>query len=353
MTAASGRVCLVSYQALVLAVAVAVAAILLACVPFALAYSETGATGDCTECHDGDYQRGPHGGYVTTSSKCDSCHSVHNAPSDSVLLLPGPTIKSTCETCHDGTGGKGVYGALAARGVPVAATHRIDVTRTVPGGDASTGGAATKTFTGVGSNLTCDDCHSPHAASVVESFTGDRRRITTDTTFFSNRLLKQRPTSAPTTVTRYGADWCGGCHLGRVSESSTVHNHPVDSTYMGVGSPFYYQRVAVLTTETSLLTTLGPLGGANRGYLMPRPRTIEQTGHAPICQQCHEDKRSVEVSPTPPYVAYFSITSADGSSSTDNPRFQVFPHEGENAAFQVETGEDLCLNCHPPGQSWP
>ena len=31
----------------------------------------------------------------------------------------------------------------------------------------------------------------------------------------------------------------------------------------------------------------------NRGFLMPYPRTAQQDGHAPICQQCHEDSREV------------------------------------------------------------
>jgi len=47
----------------------------------------------------------------------------------------------------------------------------------------------------------------------------------------------------------------------------------------------------------------------------------------------------------------FKITDVDGLPSdpvvnSDNPRFQVFPHESENDAFLIETDNDLCLNCH-------
>lgn len=318
----------------------------------ALAYNETGtvdpAITDCNACHAGDYQKGPHGGYVTTTSKCDSCHSVHDAPVDSVKLLPGSTVRATCEACHDGTGGRGVYGVLVARGVAVSARHGIDTTNLVPGGDAATGGSATKVFTGEGGNLSCDDCHSPHDAKTVLAFTGDRARTSTDTTGFTgNRLLRRLPTSASRPTTYYGSDWCGGCHSGRLSAVPGVHNHPVDSA-SSTANFFYYERVAVVTTETSILTTYGPMGRTNRGYVMPYPRTTEQTGHAPICQQCHEDKRSVGTSGA---VQYFVVTSADGANSSDNPRFQVFPHESDNAAMLLQTGEDLCLNCHNAGGS--
>src|SRR5574340_1104758 len=71
---------------------------------------------------------GPHGGYITTTTKCAACHSVHTA--GTALLLPAATLKDTCETCHDGTGGSGVYGELASKvpAVVVASAHRIDFT---------------------------------------------------------------------------------------------------------------------------------------------------------------------------------------------------------------------------------
>ncbi len=33
----------------------------------------------------------------------------------------------------------------------------------------------------------------------------------------------------------------------------------------------------------------------------------------------------------------------------ENPRFQDFPHETVNEHMLIETGDDLCLNCHPGG----
>ena len=344
----------------------------------ACAYDETGTGRACVECHgsdtpDGSESSGPHGGYTATSKKCATCHSAHKAPADGIVLLPAATVLATCQTCHDGTSGQGVYGVIKARtGVDPAdpaeagAAHRMLDTETdpitaIPGGDSTGGGSRPATFSGIAGGLTCSDCHSPHGSNVVDPFTGDRARSTTDTAgldsasgFRSTRLLRQRPTSMDPEwppVTTYGSDWCGACHAGRLSghaAGTQVRNHPVDST-----GTFYYDRVRIDDTTT------GPLGRSNAGYVMPGKQA--NGGYGPICQQCHEDARSVGDD----LVSYkgkiapgeeFNITDIDGlptddpigvKASSDNPRFQVFPHESDNDAFLVETGNDLCTNCHP------
>lgn len=304
-----------------------------------------------------DRVSGPHGGYITSTSKCMACHGLHNASPDNALLLPAATVKATCEVCHDGTGGQGVYGTVKARtGLNPASQHRIDVTASVPGGDASTGGTVTRTFTGAYKYLSCDDCHSPHGAGVVNAFAGDRARSATDgvvaNTVTSTRILKKLPTTATTAVTEYGSDWCGGCHKGRLSGSGMPNNHPVESSLRlpTAGSMFYYNNVSRVTGTRVSTTQLGTMGHTNNGYVMPDPRTTDQTGHTPICQQCHEDARHVgDVASYPRQIdttEVFNITQVDGLATTDSPRFQNFPHESPNLKFLVETNDDLCLNCH-------
>jgi len=107
-----------------------------------------------------------------------------------------------------------------------------------------------------------------------------------------------------------------------------------------------------LPTSTTVLSSLVGTAGVryNRGFLMPYPRTPLQAGHAPICQQCHEDARDAgelvgdgstgDATPT-------VITAPDGLTATNNPRFQTFPHESVNANMLIEEYDDLCLNCHP------
>lgn len=324
----------------------------------ACAYDETGTSADpsdCIGCH-GEYpsvdatdtaRQGPHGGYSTTSNACAACHSVHSAAADGRVLLPGETLTETCELCHDGTGGRGVYGAIEARGLTVGAAHRTDTTASVPGADASTGTTATLVFSGVNSTLSCGDCHSPHGTKLVDAFTADRRRIETDTVgFFSSELLRQRPFGGTTAVSKYGSDWCASCHAGRITGEHETINHPVDST--STAGAFTYENVQVVDGVGTTQTVAGALGGSNFGYVMPYPRTAGQGTHAPICQQCHEDARSVGDTVAGGIVAgeVFSVTSADGSNAADTPRFQVFPHESVNEGLLLENGNDLCTNCH-------
>ena len=347
----------------------------------ALAYDETTSTipsamnaANCGGCHDpwsdaaigtGVNKRiGVHGGYTVTTSKCEECHSVHAAPAAGVLLLPAATIKATCFTCHDGTAGRGVYGAIAARGMSVGSSHSVETTNVVPGGNATTGGSAAVTFAGPGGTLTCTSCHAPHGSNMVTAFPGERQRSATWGILSlqtSSRLLKQRPGNATTATAVYGSDWCLGCHKGRDSGLSTVHNHPVESatTYANAATRFNYGNVARLSAGAGASTTpTGALAQSNGGYLMPFPRTAQQTGHLPICQQCHEDTRAVgTLSSTGASgtVTPFIQSGVDGAQVGDNPRFQNFPHETTGYRMLVEAGttsytDDLCLNCHPSAQ---
>lgn len=359
-------------------------------------------TGDCVSCHaiypvnstwytsnPNDWFSGPHGGYSSTSTKCRTCHSVHKSPSTSIVLLPADTIVKTCETCHDGTGGYGVYGAVKARtgvdpkvDVDVSGSHRIGVTSVTPGGSPMTGGSADRVFLGPGARLTCSDCHSVHGSDVVNPFVGDRRRVRAPSpSINSSKLLRRTPGSTAVAVDDYGSDWCLGCHEGRVSDG-TLHNHPVESAGSDSHDPadplWLYGNLPILSSDAAVATTvLSGLGGIvktdspfylhapsppyaseNRGYLMPYPRTADQSGHAPICQQCHEDSRSVgalvQLNPGvyggDPADASIAINSADGLVGSDNPLFQNFPHETVNARMLVEPSDDLCLNCHPMSQ---
>jgi predicted CXXCH cytochrome family protein len=324
-----------------------------------------GTDEDCRVCH-GDLfgagaspisSKGPHGVYTAGSDRCAACHTVHVA--SGAKLLPAATITATCYTCHDGTGGHGVYGAIAARGLSAASAHRIDTTNTVPGGNATTGGSSTMSFKGPGSTLGCDDCHSPHDSATVAAFTSDRMRTDYDNITarpanytMTNKLLRKNPGGSVATATVYGSDWCLACHSGRVA-AGPLHNHPADSAAT-TATPFYFQNVARLTSDaTTGVTVMGSMGRTNRGFLMPYPRTAQQGAHKPICQQCHSDSRNVGALVDPGATAkatVWSVTATDGLAATDVPRFQTFPHETINDNLLVESNDDLCLNCHPVGQ---
>ncbi len=351
-------------------VVVAIVAALLVFPAFAFGWAEGDITwegdwADCPSCHSDDFpfetRSGPHQGFSATSSKCMICHKVHDAPAEGVRLLRRATVRDNCMVCHDGTGGWGVYGAIAARGMEVGGGHRIDTTNVIPGGDSATGGDRVQEFGGVDDSLSCNDCHNPHGANVVEPFSGERIRFhASDLNWLpewsSSKLLRTQPTGGDRTVDVYGSDWCIACHQGRHSGGDTV-NHPVDSLDTHA-EPFHYDNVAILTSETSLETTYGSLGligtlpsmtWHNRGYVMPYPRTPEQAGHAPICQQCHEDSRLIgELGDVAPARVYrYGDGRTDGDAGTDNPLFQNFPHETQNRRMLVRGADGLCMNCHP------
>ncbi len=352
---------------------IAIALVCAALVPAAaFGWAEGGVTWegdglDCPACHSEEFpfatREGPHMGYTTTTRKCVICHTVHDAPADGMLLLRKATIRDNCMVCHDGSGGYGVYGTLAARGVTVGSSHSIDTTSVIPGGDDTTGGDRIQAFAGEGNFLTCNDCHSVHGASVVATFSGERVRFhQTDITgwldyWSTSKLLKQRPTGTTTSTPVYGSDWCIGCHRGRQSGLPSVMNHPVDSAATNA-TPFYYDNVAIVESDTALTTVVGRLGmlGApptmewhNRGYVMPSPRTAEQSGHAPICQQCHEDSRVIGEpgAVEPAHIYRYGDGRTTDDAGTDNPLFQTFPHETQNEYMLAETQDNLCTNCHP------
>ena len=309
-------------------------------------------------------RKGPHGGYTTGTSKCELCHVVHGGAAGSFLVLRAETVKDLCYTCHDGTGGSGVYGVIQARtGSAPGAQHRIEATSgldgiTVPGGNESTGGTSTVVFSGVGGSMTCTDCHSPHNSDCVAPFIGDRMRTEDDTTSASiatNHLLKQKPgpsADATVAVMEYGSDWCEACHRGRHSGSATSINHSVADSSTARG--WNYRTVDKAAGFNSSAVATGGLGGDNFGYVSdPDWRTTSGNQPYPICQQCHEDTRNLGdatpsqiTSPATPAEG-FQVTTPDGLSASDNPRFQNFPHETENPGLLVERQDDLCMNCHP------
>lgn len=336
-------------------------------------------------------RKGPHGGYTAGTQKCAVCHTTHGSSltseknlndsgipagtwTSTEVLRFEETIAATCFTCHDGTGGGGVYGVIRQRtgfdpaetsATAVAGTaggtHRVGWTNSndkvvIPGGNAD-GSPLETTFTGKGGSMTCTDCHSPHNSNTVAPFAADRVRSTEDTTsaYLTNRLLKRRPTKGTVSVTSYGSEWCQSCHKGHSASNSWDSNtHPVAG---GPGNPWNYGNVSKLMDYNNTDDfENGPLGGDNFGYVLLEDENLADGSFkvsqpAPICQQCHEDVRDIGgdtigfgssnvVTPGQAFLA-----PVDGNA-LGNPRFQTFPHESELDGLVIESGTDLCINCH-------
>ncbi len=261
----------------------------------------------------------PHGGYASTTDKCSDCHTLHDAPGGYKLLL-GATFLATCEVCH-GAGGQALFKPYTTIGVTTLADHNPNATLTA----SSTLGIGTPEE----EKPLCGGCHSPHDRNTVNPYISD-----TSATYSSSRLLRKggSQTYAPSlpgygtqTISDYSGDWCTDCHNVRT----------------GMGGTNHQTNTAALTwANSSLARSNGAYRMSPAGW---QPRT------SPICQYCHEDSREVDDDVTDAILT-FTCNSPTTYSATDNPGLKFFPHRTENPLFRLETGDDLCLNCHPTSQ---
>jgi len=306
----------------------------------------------CDDCHatvgegtpwDGG---GPHRNYSASTNKCGLCHTVHKSPASSVLLLQGATITDSCEVCHDGTGGIGVYTTITAFDGVVAAEHTCEATTTVPGGSTS-----------LVSAMGCGSCHSVHGANTVAPFLRDSGAAFNIGLVVSSCLLRDNPNgAAPGTYPEYGAKWCASCHDQRHSDSAMALNHPVESSpTWGYGDMTSTVLPTSYTYDSEYTQVATGIGRTNGAYLMdPVPASGDGRVDArrdPMCQQCHEDARTV----TQPFQGDYlhrGITDPDDPKYNPylpapvNPEFLSFPHQTTNANLLVEIDDDLCTNCH-------
>ena len=388
---------------------VAVMAVCMVLLTAGVALAAHGASGDrtgyasaggCTGCHADSEKHtfGPHGGYTSTSNKCQLCHQVHDA--GSARLLPGQTVTDACQHCHDITGtDTAPYYASdlpnPAYGSDVKAAHRVFGTvngfvyndeygsTTIPGGDATSGGDATLDTTGQGAlsgtDFTCNSCHTPHAvaANTVGIYLGESHVKQTSKDmdagqmkiFLTNRILKKTVNGVDTGGT-YGTEWCASCHQGR-DNMGDAFNHPVDESGLG-----YDMLGAAMPTGVNFINGSDETTVVNKTYLFidsngtpagdadisddPRSNkwyAMESTdpvngdavrpdgfvpfadydgGLGPSCQQCHASPRNVDGA----FWAGFD-TAGDGAPSRG-----TFPHLSTNPSLLIEAGDDFCTNCH-------
>lgn len=270
-----------------------------------------------------------------------------------MLLLRGVTLTETCLMCHDGTAASiGVYTSITAHAGEdaVAAEHSYDLTNVVPGG------------TDLDHNLYCSDCHSVHGANTVSPFVRDAGAAFASSALIESDCLLRNNLkgSAAGTYPVYGAQWCAACHEERHSASVTTVNHPVSTAAdWGYGevtsTPVYsfydpeypedYDYPLRAADPTGVFNGyIRGMGQTNGSYVM-EPVDAGADGRVdarrePLCQQCHEDARDVEQ-------IYTGDVYSPGTGL--NPEFMTFPHQTTNDNMLVETGDDLCLNCHVVG----
>ena len=126
------------------------------------------------------YASGPHGGYTSTTNKCQDCHSTHYA-SGSYVLLRANSREAACDFCHVGGGGsqlniqmdndyQGVGGGVEATTTMGYGTgHTLGYTGNAPV-DINPAYSQSQGFA-------CFNCHTPHgnSARVLTTFANPGR----------------------------------------------------------------------------------------------------------------------------------------------------------------------------------
>jgi len=146
------------------------------------------------------YFSGPHGGYTTTTNKCQDCHSTHYA-SGSFMLLRASGREAACDFCHGGGGGSTVNimmdNAYKANNSSELATGVAIASDSMGPGTGHTLGYTGNAPTDIKPAYTdpdgfaCFDCHSPHgnSARIMTTFGNPGRA-------FAGPGQEGRPTTA-------------------------------------------------------------------------------------------------------------------------------------------------------------
>jgi hypothetical protein len=109
---------------------------------------------------------GPHGGYTTTTNKCQDCHSTHYA-TGSYMLLRADSRETACDFCHVGGGGSqtniqmdnqyNATSSIATDTMGFGTGHTLGYKGNAP---ASINPAFSSS-----AGFACFDCHTPHGNS--------------------------------------------------------------------------------------------------------------------------------------------------------------------------------------------
>ncbi|HWJ03960.1 MAG TPA: cytochrome c3 family protein, partial [Verrucomicrobiae bacterium] len=363
---------------------------------------------NCAECHAGaaGHQAGPHGGYASTTDKCQACHDVHGK-AENIALLMGVTVTAACQYCHDLTAtwagpynmngldkvgsahrvvGIDVYSYIDSEGHANEPTTGVTI---IPGGNGADGSEGvvtneTNAYTGKdpilsGQVFTCNSCHTPHGVRTVnpyigESFVKAYNVNGDDRLYMTTRLLKQRPNNiaAADAVYEYTSEWCLGCHQGRDGLTvAETHNHPVNENQKGYQllelakqNGWFGGNVAdLLARGTDADLTNNYVTYGDGGEISQDPRTNQQfvmtpgdfmnaNAPRPLFDPINQAKY-IDIGPACQQ-CHGSARDADQSwafnfdPAAGNPGRASFPHLSRHKALLVEEADDFCTNCHDP-----
>lgn len=135
------------------------------------------------------YFSGPHGGYATTTNKCQDCHSTHYAYGD-YMLLRSNSREAACDYCHGGGGGSTINIMMdndyRSGSFDMAQASAVETTTMGLGtghtlGYAGNAPADIRPAYSDPNGFACFDCHTPHGNSdrVLTTFSNPGRLMGT------------------------------------------------------------------------------------------------------------------------------------------------------------------------------
>lgn len=234
----------------------------------------------------------PHQGYLSTTNKCEVCHSPHGAGSggSSFKLLYGTTSSTgasgACLVCHVGS-------SLA-----IADVFDADASFTIRGGHdlGAVNAVPDSTWATAAATLGCSDCHSVHGAGAID-FSGEK-------TF----ILRAQPT------------WNGAAYTGTAKTSET-----------GFCAACHDNNLATTTNGITHYMGAADAAGSTRGT------TVLATAASTDCDNCHHAPKSTGTKAATtvakwPHQSVSIVGLGVGSSASD--------------VTDQDKMDDHCLVCH-------
>lgn len=255
----------------------------------------------------------PHGGYTASTHRCETCHTVHDAPGDTAILSAA-NERELCYSCHDGsTTATDVKSQFGTEASPKTSSHPV-------GSDA----------------LLCSDCHTGH------------RSPDDDTALLRVKVDGHYRYSPPASLgTPIGDDFCYACHgSGSTLPAPDGDHSAFETSAHGTSAAMPPPKSG---SQIECLACHEPHGSDQPGL------TTNGLNQEELCYSCHTaaDPNTsggpAPIAPSDPFDA-FNGTPNDYDQDATGPSagIRLFHHPVSNVDQAGGTRQVECISCHGP-----
>lgn len=276
---------------------------------------------------------GPHGGYTTTTNKCQDCHSTHYA-TGKYMLLRANSREEACDFCHVGGGGSQhniqMDNAYDMTGV--------DVTGTAAGGNGTGHTLGYKGNAPADINpafsdpngFACFDCHTPHgnSARVLATFADPGRKMGG---FIVQNVFKV-------------GDPQGTVFAAGPVDIRTAANG-ADGTYWGVTTD---EGNVIVVTRTGGVNTPAkkPIWPGGRFLLLKNPDGANDMSEVPTGTVADNGQVKMAISWDDPIGPADTAYGGDDRSHSANPAWNNSATPNKFDPLGLNSVSEFCTDCH-------